>query len=170
MSQSDGPSSRPKSPRSTSGLGRGRGKTGEGRPGVRPAPQRSLVRSDSRSESTRGIASGSPAPPASSQQPPPPPAENASPSQLSLLEVQLSLLSNKVTALEEAKDKVEFLQSTLKEVEKRANFLQKANEVFLCIITIVQNSAPSISTLQKNVKAATVHQAYSIYKMAEYAL
>jgi len=163
MSQSEGPSSRPKSPRSTSGLGRGRGKTGEGRPGVRPAPQRSPGRSDPRSESTRGVASGSPAPSASSQQQPPPPAENASPSQLSLLEVQLSLLTTKVTALEEAKDKVEFLQSTLQEVEKRANFLQKANEVFLCIITIVQNSAPSISSLQKTVKVTPLRNTRQLY-------
>jgi len=40
------------------------------------------------------------------------------------------LLSTKVAALEESKDKVENLQSALKEVEKRANFLQKANEVY----------------------------------------
>jgi hypothetical protein len=44
-------------------------------------------------------------------------------------EVQLSALSTKVAALEEAKDKVDALQASLKEVEKRADFLQKANEV-----------------------------------------
>jgi len=142
MSNSEGPTSRPRSPRS--GLGRGRGKASEGRPGVRPAPPR-LGRSDSPNDLPRGIAPGTPTPPppaapaapppppAPSPTPPPaapPPAENASPSQLSLLEVQISLLSTKVAALEESKDKVENLQSALKEVEKRANFLQKANEVY----------------------------------------
>ena len=128
MSSSEGPAARARSPRaSSSGLGRGRGKTNEFvGPGVRPAGgQKSPLRSDARTDAAR--VSFAETPPQARL---PASAGESWQSQSSpSFEVQLSALSTKVAALEEAKDKVDALQASLKEVEKRSNFLQKANEV-----------------------------------------